>query len=122
MADLGVEQTTCVDCGRSVEVTTREAVDRWRCGHCTPAGVPTRADRRWTDEDRELVAQAIRDNNPHEAWDETYPLIPAGHWAAAVLDALTAASWRREADVRAEVSTEIAAAVRQQLTEGDDHA
>lgn len=90
----------------------------------------TMPDRRWSDADRELMAGALYhacDPDPCPEWGilaERYPAV-AGLWrrnAEPVLEAFTAAGWRREADVRAEVSTEIAAAIRQQLTdtEGDD--
>lgn len=67
------------------------------------------SDRPWSDADREPVKLAIGDCRYDKGSDEQ---------AGAVLDALTTAGWRREADVRAEVSAEIAGAVRQQLAEG----
>lgn len=65
----------------------------------------TAPDRRWSDADRELVAETLR-----RVWKASALVHPATvriEQAAAVLDALTAAGWRREADVRQQVADEI---------------
>lgn len=70
-------------------------------------------DRRWTDADREMVARAVHDHacmGDDCSWSEeprACDLTEFAGFGEAVLDALTAAGWRREADVREQLAQAI---------------